>query len=133
MNYVIKQMSRENVAQVTEIDRQAFPTMWPPANYDREMDNHMAYYLVAVEHSGNHAKPEQRTRNEPGFLEKLRDFLIKEDVKEPIDNVVGFAGFWLLAGEAHIISIAVRKELQAQGIGSLLLVNLIQDAVRKKA
>ena len=40
-------MKEADVPQVTAIDREAFPTLWPPANYEREMKNGLAHYLVA--------------------------------------------------------------------------------------
>jgi len=42
-------MSQEDVPQVTEIDREAFPTLWPPANYQRELKNGLAHYIVACD------------------------------------------------------------------------------------
>ena len=33
----VRLMRRKDVAQVTEIDREAFPTLWPPVNYEREL------------------------------------------------------------------------------------------------
>ena len=39
-------MRREDIAQVTEIDREAFPTLWPPSNYQRELQNHIAHHIV---------------------------------------------------------------------------------------
>ena len=46
-------MKEEDVPQVTAIDREAFPTLWPPANYEREMKNGLAHYIVACD-DGDH-------------------------------------------------------------------------------
>ena len=43
----LRPMKQADVPQVTAIDREAFPTLWPPANYEREMKNGLAHYLVA--------------------------------------------------------------------------------------
>jgi ribosomal-protein-alanine N-acetyltransferase len=43
----LRSMSQEDILQVTEIDREAFPTQWPPANYERELKNGLAHYIVA--------------------------------------------------------------------------------------
>ncbi len=43
----LRLMKEEDVPQVTAIDREAFPTLWPPANYEREMKNGLAHYIVA--------------------------------------------------------------------------------------
>jgi len=42
--------------------------------------------------------------------------------------IVGYGGFWLMAGEAHITTIAVRPELRRRGIGELLLVAMLDRA-----
>ena len=46
-------MRQEDVPQVTAIDREAFPTLWPPANYERELKNGLAHYIDACDEGGN--------------------------------------------------------------------------------
>jgi len=48
----LRSMTQEDIPQVTEIDREAFPTLWPPANYEREMKNGLAHYIVASDEEG---------------------------------------------------------------------------------
>jgi len=43
-------------------------------------------------------------------------------------NILGYGGFWLIAGEAHISTIAVQPE-RRRGIGELLLVAMLEQAV----
>jgi ribosomal-protein-alanine N-acetyltransferase len=50
----LRSMSQEDVPQVTEIDREAFPTLWPPANYERELKNGLAHYIVAGDKGAGH-------------------------------------------------------------------------------
>ena len=42
-------MRPEDIAQATEIDREAFPTQWPSANYQHELQNRLAHYIVACD------------------------------------------------------------------------------------
>lgn len=44
------------------------------------------------------------------------------------DNIVGFAGINIILDEAHIVNIAVRKDMRNLKIGSKLLENLINRA-----
>ena len=44
-------MGKVDISQITEIDREAFPNLWPPANYQRELENRLAHYLVACDDS----------------------------------------------------------------------------------
>lgn len=46
------------------------------------------------------------------------------------DEVVGFAGFAVLAGDAHIMAIAVRPDCQRRGVGRRLLSALLDEADR---
>jgi len=51
-----------------------------------------------------------------------------------IDNqIVGYAGYWLVAGEAQIIRIAVARKLQGQGFGNLLVADMVERAIREGA
>lgn len=43
-------------------------------------------------------------------------------------EVVGFAGYWMLAGEAHISMIAVNPSERRRGYGELLLLHLLYHA-----
>ncbi len=115
MAYLIRKMRRKDIEKAVEIDREAFPSMLPPANYQRELKNGLAYYIVACDEK-------QVDVNNDG-----------NNNLDSINNVIGLAGFWLLAGEAHIVNIAVRKTCRRLGIGELLLVNLINQTLKKGA
>ena len=115
MPCLIRRMYREDIEQATEIDREAFPTMLPPANYQRELKNRLSYYIVACDE---------------------RQVVRKHDKERDLDDrnlVIGLAGFWLMVGEAHIVNIAVRQAYRRMGIGELLLINLINLVLKKGA
>ena len=40
-------------------------------------------------------------------------------------RLLGFAGFWMLADEGHISTIAVHPDWQGRGLGELLLLNML--------
>ena len=44
------------------------------------------------------------------------------------DELVGFAGFWLIADEIHISTIATHPQWRGRGLGELLLLNLLFQA-----
>jgi len=58
----------------------------------------------------------------------LADLLQPARGQFPRELVIGFAGFWTILDEAHIISIAVRKAYLSQGIGQGLLLSVIDMA-----
>ncbi len=133
----IRLMRRSDVAQVAQIDREAFPTDWPPTNFARELENRLAYYIVVTE--GNSPPPPPPPRSLPdrpeGFLARLKRALsVHEDAPPEIEGqILGYAGMWILADEAHIMSIASRQEARHTGVGEALLTALIDLAQRHKA
>lgn len=44
------------------------------------------------------------------------------------DGLVGFAGFWLIADEIHVSTIATHPAWRGRGLGELLLLNLLFQA-----
>lgn len=137
MSYYVRPMTREDVAPVTEIDREAFPTQWPQADYQYEIKNRLAHYIVACDDALTVEKTEEKTAP-TGLSALLRWFFNRqtqtENATPPVSHyIVGFAGFWIMADEAHITSIAVRETFRRRGIGELLLIAVIDLALRLKA
>lgn len=44
------------------------------------------------------------------------------------ETLLGYAGYWLIAGEIHIIIIAVEPQWRGRGLGELLLLNMLHLA-----
>jgi len=135
LSYYIRPMAKQDIDDVTEIDREAFSTQWPPADYGYEFKNQMAHYVVACD-SGTavQARP-PRTGKLQAWFDRLFG-RTPPGTKEPAPvchYIVGFAGFWVMAGEAHITSIAVREKHRRKGIGELLLGRVIDMAIEMNA
>jgi ribosomal-protein-alanine N-acetyltransferase len=135
--FIIRKMCQEDLPQVNEIDHEAFPTLWPPPNYQRELKNGLAHYIVACDEDKKYEPPAPRAASPKGFsglLGRLRHrFNNHPPTNEPPSSkgeyILGFTGLWLLAGEAHITNIAVREKHRRQGLGELLLISLIDLAI----
>ena len=136
-------MHREDVTLITEIDHEAFPTMWPPANYERELQTWLAHYIVAYEESKTAGESEVTVtpgKSLPSLVSRVGQFFnhnripsIEEPSPTDRQYIVGFAGFWMMADEAHITNIAVRQSYRRQGIGELLLISMISLAMELNA
>lgn len=139
MAFTIRLMAEEDLPQVNEIDHEAFPTLWPPPNYQRELKNGLAHYIVACDDEMEYRPPEPPQDTPQSSLSRLlggfkplfgqRQPPINQAPPEARDYVFGFTGLWLMAGEAHITNIAVREKYRRQGIGELLLISLIDLAI----
>jgi ribosomal-protein-alanine N-acetyltransferase len=132
LTYSIRPLTKEDLDQVNAIDREAFPTQWPPPNYRQELNNRLAHYIVVTDDSRlldqTPPKPRGGLR---ALAARLIPWLKPADplpISPPHLYIAGFSGIWMMADEAHITNIAVRKEYRDQGIGGLLLIATIDLA-----
>jgi ribosomal-protein-alanine N-acetyltransferase len=65
------------------------------------------------------------------YIVACHDELSKPDDERiaDADNIVGYAGLWILVGEAHVVNIAVKQNYRGRGIGELLLISLFEMAM----
>ncbi|MBN1368154.1 MAG: ribosomal protein S18-alanine N-acetyltransferase [Dehalococcoidales bacterium] len=128
MSYKIRLMRREDVDQVVEIDKEAFPTQWPPTNYRNELQNKLAHYIIVYQEGNTDNTKSSPTSRFSSILKWLSgNRTLHEAVNE--EYIVGFAGCWFMADENHITEIAVRESYRRQGIGLLMLINLIEMGI----
>jgi len=134
-------MQVEDIPQVNEIDRECFPTQWPPAYRRDLLSNNSSYYLV-YEEEVEPVEPMVATgrATEVGtasrlrqLLERMRGFIFDDgaSLSATGQQIVGIVGLWIIADEAHITTIAVREAYQRQGIGELLLIAAMELAAMK--
>ncbi|MFC1967145.1 ribosomal protein S18-alanine N-acetyltransferase [Chloroflexota bacterium] len=142
MPYSVHPMCREDIAQINEIDREAFSSQWPQPNYLNELQNQLAHYIVVYDDVEKVEVPRSRIRSRQWFARLASRIRRRLGQKPSPDNarlsslrslVTGFAGIWVLADEAHITNIAVRQRYLRRGIGELMLVCLIDLADEMKA
>lgn len=134
-------MCKEDVAQVTEIDREAFPTQWPPINYQHELRSQLTHYIVAYDEEKSIVQPSVKAppeKDPTGLASRLRRLFshnrsLSIELPPPDQrHITGFVGLWVLADEAHITSIAVREAFRRQGTGELLIISAIDLATKLK-
>ena len=141
LSYYVRMMRQEDVSQVSEIDREAFPSQWPPVNYRNELRNRLAHYIVVCEAMEQVETHDAEVPSQNGlweFASRVRRFFTNSSFYNQTsqaysDYVAGFAGIWIMADEAHVINIAVRKQQQRQGLGELLFISAIDLALEHKA
>ena len=84
----------------------------------------MAHYFVvrtqAAAHSAN-----------GGVLGWLKRAFRAEPTNGSESQIVGYVGYWMMAGEAHISTIAVRPEARGRAFGELLLSHVLYDAAAR--
>ena len=108
MSYCVRRMTEDDISAVSELDRRIFPDMKMPTNFENELKNCMAHYIVACECD------------------------LAESISSNDSNVIGYAGLWIMVSEAHIVNIAVAHNYRRRGLGELLLLALIELALDMK-
>jgi ribosomal-protein-alanine N-acetyltransferase len=125
--YIIRPMEYEDIPQVVQIDREAFPGEWvfrSQSAYKQDLDNPSVRYIVACKKRDVSESGGQAMQKVPWFkwlFSYGRHLNTSEDI-------VGFSGFWMMVGEAHIIAIGVRNGYRQLGIGEGLLIATIELA-----
>ena len=130
-------MAQADVRQVAEIERQAFPTLFPPTPFRRELAKRNASYLVAFEERGaaKHPGPEVaqvEMRGRVAGLARLAGSMLGKS-SQVEEAIAGFIGLWYMVDEAHVVSVGVGTEHRGCGIGELLLMSAIEQALARQA
>ncbi|MBN2305828.1 MAG: ribosomal protein S18-alanine N-acetyltransferase [Anaerolineae bacterium] len=121
MMYVMRPMRLEDIPQVVQIDRDSFPTPWSAKTYQFELANRNTSQLVVVEAREN-------TDTSPDGLRAMWQRLRGIQVN---GQLAGYGGCWLIAGEAHISTIAVHPNFRGKGLGELLLAGMLQRSIHR--
>jgi ribosomal-protein-alanine N-acetyltransferase len=124
--YIIRPMKYQDIPQVAQIDREAFPGEWvfrSQAAYRQDLANPSIRYIVACKK--NLEEPGRQGMPRPPWFKRLFSY---ERRLNTIEYIVGFSGFWMMVGEAHIIAIGVRNGYRQLGIGEGLLIASIELA-----
>jgi ribosomal-protein-alanine N-acetyltransferase len=115
--YIVEPMRLRDIEEVMEIERISFISPWSARAYRYELlDNDSSHYFVA--------RQRWTERSGSGLLARARRSL-GAGIRPA---VLGYGGFWLRHGEAHISTIAVQPNWRRRGIGELLLVAMLDRA-----
>ncbi|HEV2129041.1 MAG TPA: ribosomal protein S18-alanine N-acetyltransferase [Thermomicrobiales bacterium] len=136
--YVIDEMTLDDIEEVHAIETRSFPSAWPLSAYRRELRNRrQSYYVVLREDPDAPTELTTvarrfETDDEDGGKLQFLPFLRRRG-GPPRGTIRGFAGMWILLDEAHITTIGVDPDHQGQGLGELLFVALMDEAIQRGA
>lgn len=132
----LRRLRREDIAEVVEIEREAFSPLWASSPFKRDLNNKRACYLVAcIDPEDSSLISEEETAEVPrSWLSKMAarlGLVGDEPAANEKDNfgIAGYVSVWYQGDEAHIVEIAVREKLRGNGIGELLLIGSLRAAV----
>ncbi len=102
---ILRPLRLSDLAAVAVIEQHSFPTPTQEKTYRYELTkNKLAHYQALLLRQSNGA-----------------------------ERLIGYAGYWLIAGEVHISTIAVDPKFRRRGLGELILLNTLHLAYRHDA
>ncbi len=144
MPFAVRALTPADAPQVREIEREVFPSHYPPTPFDREPGSRTSSYLVACHvpspGPGPSGSPPVGGRAKSGggparLAATIRNAAadLRRRAGQTGGHVVGFLGTSHAADEAHVLTIGVRRTYRGRGVGELLLIAAIEQARGKGA
>ena len=137
MDFLVRRLRAEDISQVVEIEREAFSPLWISTPFKRELNNRYTCHLVVCPPDPETAEPEkdgnlvESSSMLSRVARKARSLLGQTpDSTAPPDSIAGYVSVWYQGDEAHITEIAVREVLRGQGLGELLLIGSLREALK---
>lgn len=124
--YRIEDMQLRDLDEVMEIERRSFTCPWSLRSYRYELTSNSFSHFIVVRQA---AAREVAGEDPPGIVSRL----LRTCSREVACPVLGYGGFWLCVDEAHISTLAVARDWRGLGLGSLLVLRLLERAVRLNA
>lgn len=143
----VRPATLDDVPDMAEVERLAFPTLVPPTRFRREVNKSNTLYLVVCRDWTDEELalgPEaHRTQNGRSGIRGGLASLIKLPARLLLQTVggrtrqlrpqylVGLVGLWFVMDEAHIVIIGNRPSDRRKGIGELLLIAAMEAGIAR--
>ena len=137
MEVSLRRLQTGDIDQVIEIEQEAFSPLWITTPFKRELNNQYACYLVACERE--EPEEEDSTGTDSKENRSLWSRVVtgaqrlvpgKDEETNLQTPIAGYVSVWYQGEEAHITEIAVRETRRGNGIGELLLIGSLREAVK---
>jgi ribosomal-protein-alanine N-acetyltransferase len=100
---LLRDMRREDLPTVLDIERRSFAQPWSRAFFEKELATPFAHLVVAVEESG------------------------------PRPQVIGYTCRWRVTDEVHLLNVAVHPERRGLGHGRALVAAVVAESEAARA
>ena len=141
--YSVRPATTGDAAMLESIEREAFPGLTPVTRISHDLTRENGLYLAAVrkwhpddkQMGPRFAIATRAEKEDERFTARVKrnlDRFLLDYVsrpKLPPDYIAGFAGLWFVLDEAHVVVIGLREVDRSKGIGELLLISGIEQAV----
>ncbi|MCU0480192.1 MAG: ribosomal protein S18-alanine N-acetyltransferase, partial [Anaerolineae bacterium] len=118
MSAILRYMHLTDIREVVVIDRLSFTPAWSEQSYAYEVSKAPTSHMMVMQSLFDNTS-------------RWRRFI------RPFTNsggkILGYAGMWMIADEAHISTIASHPDERGKGVGEMILASLIQKAVHHQS
>jgi [ribosomal protein S18]-alanine N-acetyltransferase len=147
--YRLDYMAQDDVPEVSRVERRCFSNPWPTSAYRRELQNPKQNAYVVLRELQQPADPGHNGASNGGGLASGHDAPTKALPRRSLlplglgrksasngtggDPIIGFAGMWMAFDEAHITTIGIDPAHRGHGLGELLLICMVDEALARGA
>ena len=105
LQFDIATLKTTDIADAMALEKAASPPPTPRRDFVRELNSEVAHYLA---------------------LRVRLSRLVTKPADGTLNPLIGLAGFWLLADEVHVVTIAVDPAWKGLGLGEWLFIALLE-------
>jgi [ribosomal protein S18]-alanine N-acetyltransferase len=121
----LRYMQAPDLSDVVKIDEASFNPAWTERSYRFEINESQVSFMLVLE------KCEDRPIT--GFKRLLNTLRGQQNGTVSQQIIVGYAGLWKIADEAHISTIASHPDYRGRKYGEIMLVGMIARAIALNA
>ncbi len=132
--YSVRLMKEQDIPQVSIIETDAFPNLFPPTSFRKELQRPISTLMVAASQL-NAIEGEEIVKNpKTGMNTQVNTYRSGNTGWKPgIEFLAGFIFLWKMSSEeTHVMSIATRRSHRRKGIGELLLHSALTKSIHEK-
>ena len=139
-DYWARYAMQSDVREMTGLLREVFPDFNSPISYSRDVRRDDMAHILAVRKL-TPAEMTSKTRERSGLwqaVENFRDSIpfigrSAEAVSHDDERIAGMISIWIVMDQAHITAIATSPHERRRGVGGLLMVLAINEAIDRGA
>jgi [ribosomal protein S18]-alanine N-acetyltransferase len=126
--FKIEPMTLADIPAVVAIEHVSYSMTWPAKAYDYELQkNEYAHYFVLRTSLSGPPQSDIAFPDVWAVDDALGGQAVQDNASVKLLPIIGLAGFWLMADEVHVSTIAVHPDWRGLGLGEWLLWHLIEQ------
>ena len=132
--HTVRLMKEEDIPQVSIIETDAFPNLFPPTSFRRELQRQLSTLMVAISQFNPTEGEGIINTITPEVTSRVSTYRSGNTGWKPgMEFLTGFVFLWKMGREeTHVMSIGTRRSHRRKGIGELLLHSALTKSIHEK-